>query len=340
MESSDRTPDTSAHDAALPDSPGSAPEASPAPEHRTAQPAEARAAGAAPSSSDNVDGAYAPSSSEHTDAALTGDGAPTDDGAPTGPAAATGGAPAGVAFPRQPYSFVRRGDRLSPKRQKAWDEHAGEWVLDIPRVMTDTSVDPGYRLDREAVFGRVAPVVVEVGSGLGEAIVAHAAAHPELDHLAVEVYKPGVADLLMKAAQAGVTNVRVAQANAPEVLEHMLEPGSVHELWVFFPDPWHKTRHHKRRLVSPGFAELAARVLEPGGLWRLATDWQEYAVVMREVLDGADADFENAHPGPLADDEHPDAGWAPRWEGRILTSFERKATEAGRIPRDLTYRRR
>ncbi|WP_419720538.1 tRNA (guanosine(46)-N7)-methyltransferase TrmB [Kocuria marina] len=271
---------------------------------------------------------------------MTGDGAPTDDGAPTGPAAATGGAPAGVAFPRQPYSFVRRGDRLSPKRQKAWDEHAGEWVLDIPRVMTDTSVDPGYRLDREAVFGRVAPVVVEVGSGLGEAIVAHAAAHPELDHLAVEVYKPGVADLLMKAAQAGVTNVRVAQANAPEVLEHMLEPGSVHELWVFFPDPWHKTRHHKRRLVSPGFAELAARVLEPGGLWRLATDWQEYALVMREVLDGADADFENVHPGPVADDEHPDTGWAPRWEGRILTSFERKATEAGRIPRDLTYRRR
>ncbi|MEX5275937.1 tRNA (guanosine(46)-N7)-methyltransferase TrmB [Kocuria sp. CPCC 205261] len=330
MESSDRTPDTSAHDAALPDSPGSAPEASPAPEHRTEQPAEARAAGAAPSSSEHTD----------ADATPTNDGAPTDAGAPTGPAAATGGAPAGVAFPRQPYSFVRRGDRLSPKRQKAWDEHADEWVLDIPRVMTDTSVDPAYRLDREAVFGRVAPVVVEVGSGLGEAIVAHAAAHPELDHLAVEVYKPGVADLLMKAAQAGVTNVRVAQANAPEVLEHMLEPGSVHELWVFFPDPWHKTRHHKRRLVSPGFAELAARVLEPGGLWRLATDWQEYAVVMREVLDGADADFENVHPGPLADDEHPDAGWAPRWEGRILTSFERKATGAGRIPRDLTYRRR
>ena len=164
MESSDRTPDTSAHDAALPDSPGSAPEASPAPEHRTEQPAEARAAGAAPSSS------------EHTDA----DATPTNDGAPTGPAAATGGAPAGVAFPRQPYSFVRRGDRLSPKRQKAWDEHADEWVLDIPRVMTDTSVDPSYRLDHAAVFGRTAPLVVEIGSGLGEAIVAHAAGYEGL----------------------------------------------------------------------------------------------------------------------------------------------------------------
>lgn len=81
-------------------------------------------------------------------------------------------------------------------------------------------------------------------------------------------------------------------------------------------------------------------MLEPGGLWRLATDWQEYAVVMREVLDAAEADFENVHPGPAADDEHPDAGWAPRWDGRILTSFERKATEAERVPRDLTYRRR
>lgn len=296
--------------------------------------------------------------SEH-DAALPGAGAERTPAGPTsgGPAAAAGqapgaeqgtgagetpaaAAPSNPAFHRQPYSFVRRGDRLSPKRQKAWDEHAGEWVLEIPRVMTDTSVDPSYRLDHEAAFGRVAPLVVEIGSGLGEAIVAHAAAHPELDHLAVEVYKPGIADLLMKAAQAGVTNVRVAQANAPEVLEHMLEPGSVHELWVFFPDPWHKTRHHKRRLVSPAFAELAARVLEPGGIWHLATDWQEYAVVMREVLDAAAADFENLHPGPLADDEHPDTGWAPRWEGRILTSFERKATKAGRVPRDLAYRRR
>lgn len=243
-------------------------------------------------------------------------------------------------FHKQPYSFVRRGDRLSPKRQKAWDEYASQWVLDIPRIMTDTSVDPSFRLDHEALFGRKAPLVVEIGSGLGEAIVNHAVAHPELDHLAVEVYKPGIADLLMKASQAGVTNVRVAQANAPEVLEHMLEPGSVHELWVFFPDPWHKTRHHKRRLVSPRFAGLAARVLEQGGLWRLATDWQEYAVVMREVLDGASEDFENVNPGPAAIDENPDQGWAPRWEGRILTSFERKATEAGRIPRDLTYRRR
>lgn len=243
-------------------------------------------------------------------------------------------------YRRQPFSFVRRGDRLSPKRQKYWDKYAEGMVLEIPRVMTDTSVDPEYRLDQKAVFGREAPLVVEIGSGLGEAIVNHAKAHPEMDHLAVEVYSPGIADLLQKAAMAGVTNVRVAQANAPEVLDGMLEPGSVREVWVFFPDPWHKTKHHKRRLVSPSFVDLVAGVLEPGGLWRLATDWQEYAVVMREVIDARPEVFENLHPGPLADEGNPQVGWAPRWDGRILTSFERKALEAGRTPRDLTYRKR
>ncbi len=254
------------------------------------------------------------------------------------PAESPAQGPVPEAFHRRPYSFVRRGDRLTARRQKAWDDWAPARVLDVPRVRTDTSVHPDHELDATAAFGREAPLVVEVGSGLGEAIVHAAAQDPGRNHLAVEVYKPGIADLLLKAAQAGVDNVRVVQANAPEVLEHMLAPASVSELWVFFPDPWHKTRHHKRRLVSPGFAELAARVLVPGGLWRLATDWQEYAVVMREVLD-ASPYFENLHPGPLADEEHPDAGWAPRWEGRVLTSFERKAQEAGRVPRDLTYRR-
>ncbi|EYT53411.1 MULTISPECIES: tRNA (guanosine(46)-N7)-methyltransferase TrmB [Kocuria] len=246
--------------------------------------------------------------------------------------------PVPEAYHRRPYSFVRRGDRLTARRQKAWDDWAPTRVLDVPRVRTDTSVHPDHEFDAAAAFGREAPLVVEVGSGLGEAVVHAAAQDPARNYLAVEVYKPGIADLLLKAAQAGVDNVRVAQANAPEVLEHMLAPASVDELWVFFPDPWHKTRHHKRRLVSPAFAELAARVLVPGGLWRLATDWQEYALVMREVLD-ASPQFENVHPGPLADDEHPDTGWAPRWEGRVLTSFERKAQEAGRVPRDLVYRR-
>lgn len=242
-------------------------------------------------------------------------------------------------FHRQPFSFVRRGDRLTAGRQKAWDQWSPTHVLDLPRELTDTSVAPGTVFDQEQTFGRSGkPLVVEIGSGLGEAIVHAASRHPEKDFLAVEVYKPGIADLLMKMAQAGVSNVRVAQANAPELLDHLLTPSSVSELWVFFPDPWHKTRHHKRRLVSPGFAEKVARVLEPGGLWRLATDWEEYAVVMRDVLDQAPG-FENVHPGRRATAEDPVGGWAPRWDGRILTSFERKASEAGRTARDLTYRR-
>ena len=241
-------------------------------------------------------------------------------------------------FHRQPYSFVRRGDRLTTRRQNAWDEYAPTHVLEVPRELTDTSVAPEARFDQEGIYGRRAPLVVEIGSGLGEAVVHAAAEHPENDYLAVEVYKPGLADLLLKMGQAGVENVRCVQANAPEVLDHLLPEAAADELWVFFPDPWHKTRHHKRRLVSPDFAEKAARVLKPGGLWRLATDWEEYALVMREVLEASER-FENVHPGAGASEEDPQGGWAPRWEGRILTSFERKAGEAGRRAHDLTYRR-
>lgn len=242
-------------------------------------------------------------------------------------------------FFRQPYSFVRRGDRLTARRQKAWDTYSPTHVLDIPRLRTDTSVAPEATFDPVKIYGREAYQVVEIGSGLGEAIVHRAAEMPEANFLAVEVYTPGIADLLLKMGNAGVENVRVAQANAPELLDNMLEENSVDELWVFFPDPWHKSRHHKRRLVSPAFADKVARVLKPGGIWRLATDWEEYALVMREVLE-AHPDFENVNPGAGATEEDPQGGWAPRWEGRTLTSFERKAQEAGRRAHDLTYRRK
>ncbi|HCN40740.1 tRNA (guanosine(46)-N7)-methyltransferase TrmB [Rothia sp. (in: high G+C Gram-positive bacteria)] len=245
-------------------------------------------------------------------------------------------APAPEIFHRQPYSFVRRGDRLTARRQKAWEAYAPSHVLDLPRAIGDTSVAEGAVFDQEKLYGRTAPLVLEIGSGLGEAIVHRAAQVPENDFLAVEVYTPGIADLLLKMSQAGVENVRVAQANAPELLDNLLPENSVDEVWVFFPDPWHKARHHKRRLVSPGFADKIARVLKPGGTWRLATDWEEYALVMREVLDAHPA-FTNAHAGEGVTEEDPIGGWAPRWEGRTLTSFERKAGEAGRRAQDLTY---
>lgn len=226
----------------------------------------------------------------------------------------------------QPVSFVRRGNRLQGRRQQAWAEHSTEYLVEVPRLAGDTSVDPNYRFDPTETFGRQAALVVEVGSGLGDALVQAAMQHPERDHLAVEVYLPGLAQTVKRAAAQGVINLRVVQANAPEVLSTMLPAESVTELWTFFPDPWPKARHVKRRLVTADFAEMAARVLVPGGLWRLATDWEDYAEQILKV--GSGSSLQNVH-----------TDWAPRFEGRILTNFERKALAAGRLVRDLTFRK-
>jgi tRNA (guanine-N7-)-methyltransferase len=240
-------------------------------------------------------------------------------------------------FRTKPVSFVRRSGRLTDKQKRLWAERHGDYLVDVPRAVARTSVDPGFVLDAAAVFGRTAPLVVEIGSGLGDAVVEAAATDPGRGYLAVEVYQPGLAHTIARAERAGATrgqkglpNLRLVQANAAELLETTLPAGSVDELWVFFPDPWHKARHHKRRLVTAEFAALAARVLRPGGTLRLATDWAEYAEQMIEVLD-ANEDLANAH-GP--------GGLAPRFERRVLTGFERKAHQAGRGIADLEYVRR
>lgn len=238
----------------------------------------------------------------------------------------------------EPVSFVRRGSRLQGRRQQAWDEYAPQFVIDVPRLEADTSVDPAYLFNAKATFGREAKLVVEIGSGLGEAIVHAAQNNPDTDFLAVEVYRPGLAQTLQKAGPLDLRNLRLIEANAPEVLATTLGENSVDELWVFFPDPWHKTRHHKRRLVKDSLVPLAARVLKDGGTWRLATDWVEYAAHIAEVLRTADQ-FENQHPDtlglPYTEDGKRIAGVAPRFAGRILTSFENKAREAGREATDF-----
>ncbi|AXT85819.1 tRNA (guanosine(46)-N7)-methyltransferase TrmB [Aeromicrobium sp. A1-2] len=226
----------------------------------------------------------------------------------------------------EPVSFARRGGRLSDRQQAAWDALAEKHVLDVPRLGTNTSVDPAYVLDTRAAFGRSAPLVVEIGSGRGEALVHAAAEQPEVDFLALEVYVPGVAQTLVTMRHRGVTNVRLLVVNAAEALTTMLPPASVHELRVWSPDPWHKKRHNKRRLVTASFAELAARVLEPGGAWRLATDWEEYAEQIRSVVD-ASPDFDGGE-------------WSPRFEGRPLTRFENKGLSVGRTIRDVEAIRR
>ena len=248
-------------------------------------------------------------------------------------------------FQRGTVSFVRRDDRLRPRLQRTWDAHQHRWVLDVPRVQGSMSVAPGYRLDAERDFGRVAPLVVEIGSGTGDAVVQGAHARPGTNFLAVEVYRPGLAATVAKIVRHDLTNVRLVQADAVQVLEHMLTGGSAAEIWVFFADPWHKNRHHKRRLVNPGFAELAASALVRGGTLRLATDWADYARQMRDVLAGCgsltnpyrELTSSPAPGGGISGDLG--AGFAPRFEGRVMTRFEQKALVCGRSIYDLELRR-
>ncbi len=230
-----------------------------------------------------------------------------------------------AAWRAEPVSFIRRGGRLTGRQQRAWDELHSRHVVDVPRHGPSTSVDPDFRLDVESVFGRRAPLVVEIGSGRGEALVTAAAERPEHDFLGLEVYVPGVAQTLVTMRHQGVSNVRLAVVNATEALATMLAPASVHELWTWFPDPWHKKRHHKRRLVTVPFTELVARVLEPGGTWRFASDWDDYAEVATDVL---------------ASSPHVDGGPVPRHEARPLTRFEAKGVAAGRTIHDFAARPR
>lgn len=218
---------------------------------------------------------------------------------------------------REVLSYSRRGNRFTPRQAEAWAAHHDAWVI------PDEAVDrPDFSL--ADWFGREAPLVVEIGSGVGEATAALAAARPAYDVLAFEVWRPGVADTLWKLDDAGATNVRLISVDAVWCLENRIEEGTLAELWTFFPDPWPKTRHHKRRLVGPDFARLAAGRLAPGATWRLATDWADYAEQMRAVLD--------AEPAL-------EGGRVPRWEERPVTRFERKGLEAGRAITDLAYRR-
>ncbi|WJL95183.1 tRNA (guanosine(46)-N7)-methyltransferase TrmB [Microbacterium sp. ET2] len=230
-------------------------------------------------------------------------------------------------FRERPVSFVRRSGRMSEAQERAWAELSAHYLLQIERGDAATSVRPGAVIDPVRVFGRTAPLVVEIGSGQGHAIVHAAASRPDSDFLAVEVFRAGLARTMLDADRAGARNLRLAEANAPEVLEHLLPAGSVDELWIFFPDPWHKKRHTKRRLIDADFAPLVRQALRPGGVARLATDWEDYARQMRVVFDEAQG-FTRDFAGE----------WAERHPGRVLTAFERKGERAGRAIRDLAYR--
>ena len=235
---------------------------------------------------------------------------------------------------RRTVSFVRRTERLTEAQQRVWDTRRDAYLVDVPRGAGGTlSVDPTWAFDAAATFGREAPIVVEIGTGQGENVVAAASASPEQNFLGVEVYTPGVARAMVRAEAldpgAGLANLRMAQVNAVDFLATGLPEGSVDELWVFFPDPWPKRGHHKRRMLNADFATLAARVLRPGGVLRIATDWPHYAEQIRETFDAADGFTNEAGSG----------NFAPRFDGRILTAFEARGIKAARPIADLTYRR-
>lgn len=216
-------------------------------------------------------------------------------------------------------SFVQRAGRLTPAQQRALDELWPKYGLEIGQGP----------LDAPARFGRTAPLVLEIGFGNGEALI-HGALHsPARDFIGIEVHKPGAGRALNAIESNALPNVRLYAEDAVEVLKQCIGEGALSEVRIYFPDPWHKKRHVKRRLIQPGFVELLASRIAPGGLLHLATDWQPYAEQMWEVMDASSAFRNSEGPG----------GHVPRPEWRPETHFERRGLRLGHGVWDLLYRR-
>jgi tRNA (guanine-N7-)-methyltransferase len=222
-------------------------------------------------------------------------------------------------FSRRPIrSYVLRQGRVSNAQRRAYDA-----LLDIYGVTYQA--EP---LDLRQLFGRIAPCILEIGFGMGETTADIAAAHPQNDYLAIEVHTPGVGSLLKQLDARSLSNVRIVQHDAAEVLEHMIAPAALAGVHLFFPDPWPKKRHHKRRLVQPAFASLVASRLVFGGYFHAATDWEDYARHILEVLSAE----------PLL--ENTAEGYAPRPDYRPLTKFEQRGLRLGHGVWDIVFRRR
>ncbi len=221
---------------------------------------------------------------------------------------------------RRVRSFVRREGRLT-----AGQRHALEVLW--PRYGIASGGGP---IDAEDVFGRVAPITLEIGFGNGESLAAQAEHRPERDFIGIEVHRPGVGHLLVEIQRRGLTNVRIFNEDAVEVLERCILPASLDAVQIFFPDPWQKKRHHKRRLIQPAFVRLIASRLRPGGMLHLATDWSDYAAQMQMVLLEAADLFEPEGLQPVPE----------RPPNRPATRFERRGEHLGHRVSDFLYRRR
>ena len=223
------------------------------------------------------------------------------------------------AHARRIRSFVLRQGRFTPAQQRAFDQHWARFGVDYQ----------GRVRDLDTLFGRTAPRVLEIGFGNGEQLLHSAQAEPARDFIGIEVHRPGVGRLMNALADAGAANVRLYNHDAVEVLEREIAPAALSEVRIYFPDPWHKKRHNKRRLLQPGFLALLATRTAPGGRLHLATDWADYALHMQEVLAGS----AQWRVDPL----HADPTTRPAW--RIETHFERRGLRLGHGVWDFVHER-
>jgi tRNA (guanine-N7-)-methyltransferase len=239
--------------------------------------------------------------------------------APTAPATASDNvAPAGVAFPKTIKSYVRRAGRTTTGQTKALQELGPKFVLSYTPSLLDTT----------QAFGRVAPLVLEIGFGMGDATAHIAQVRPDDNFLCCEVHEPGVGALLKRIGEQGLLNIRILAHDAVEVLDHMLGPESLNGIHIFFPDPWHKKKHNKRRLIQPAFvAKLVAR-LKPGGYLHCATDWEPYAEQMLQVLSAEPLLINTA------------SAYAAQPSYRPTTKFENRGLRLGHGVWDLVFTRR
>ena len=222
-----------------------------------------------------------------------------------------------ATHPRSVRSFVLRAGRMGTGQARALEDLGPRFL--IPYT-------PG-QLDLDAAFGRAAPKVLEIGFGMGDSTATIAASLPDTDYLGVEVHTPGVGALLKRIGEDNLSNLRIVQHDAVEVLDHMIADASLDGIHIFFPDPWPKKKHHKRRLIQPDFVAKLAAKLKPGGYLHLATDWQDYAAQMLKVLS------EERSLANTAQD------YAPRPAYRPLTKFEKRGLRLGHGVWDLIYTR-
>ena len=215
-------------------------------------------------------------------------------------------------------SFIRRQGRITQGQQLALDNHWDRYCL-----------DPDADYDFSQVFGRSAPLIVEIGFGTGDSLAKMAAANPENDYIGIEVHRPGVGHLMLLLDQQGLTNVRIYCHDAIDIIEHKVADNSLAGVHLFFPDPWPKKKHHKRRIVRPSFVELLARKLQPDGYFHAATDWQNYAEHMLEILSSGEG-VSNASPA---------GDYCERPEYRPLTRFEQRGLRLGHGVWDLIFRK-